>query len=228
VEWAGVLLLYLGGIAVRWLFEVTAPVPWKVWHGFLPVWFDLFALGFALALLSVRWSRGSGPPPFLRSTAGAAVCWAGAAAVYVLLALGLGLGRNPLDERTTGQALAEEVLWGLVAVLLALPAVAGAPRWLMVRPVALLGLVSYGIYLVHQGVVAVLLDHTGWDLFHAPLVSFGVVVLLVTVALAGLGYRFVERPGIAFGHRFRAPLQASREQLAGVSTSEVSATGPRR
>ncbi len=209
-EWAAVGLLYATGLGFRWLFEATSVVPWKVWHGFLPVWFDLFALGFALALLSVRWRRGSGPPPFLCSTAGAVACWAAAGTVYVVLALGVGLGRNPLDQRATGQAVVEEVLWGLIAVLLALPAVAGAPRWLTVRPVALLGLVSYGIYLWHQGVVAFLLAHTGWDLFHAPLASFGLVVLVLTVLLAALSYRGVERPGIRVGHGLRGPLSSSR------------------
>jgi peptidoglycan/LPS O-acetylase OafA/YrhL len=215
-EWAGVVLLYLGGIAARWLFEATSPVPWKVWHGFLPVWFDLFALGFALAVLSVRWSRAGGAPRFLQGP-GVLGCWLAAVGVYVVLSRGLDLGRNPLYERSAGQAVAEEVLWGMFAVLLVLPAVAGTPRLLTLRPFALLGLVSYGIYLWHQVVVESLLAHTGWDLFRTPFTLLLPTVVLLTVLLAGVSYRLVERRGIALGHRFSAPLQDSRERLAGIS-----------
>ena len=200
-EWAGIAVLYVGGLAARGLFEATSPVPWSVWHGFLPVWVDLFALGFALAVLSVRWSSGSGPPDLLRRPAGAAACWIAAAGVFVLLAGGIGLGRDPLYERGTGQALAEQVLWGLFAVLLMLPAVAGAPRVLTLRVVVFLGLVSYGIYLWHQLVVDLLTAHTGWDSFRTPFSALLPVVVLITVAVSAVTYRFVEWPGITLGHR---------------------------
>jgi peptidoglycan/LPS O-acetylase OafA/YrhL len=219
VEWVGVAAVYAIGLGVRWLLEATSPVPWKVWHGFLPVWFDLFALGFGLAVLSVQWSRAGGAPRPLQGPHGAVGCWLGAACTYVVLTHGLDLGRNPLSERSTGQAVAEEVLWGLFAVLLVLPAVAGTPRLLTWRPVALLGLVSYGIYLWHQAVVESLIEHTGWNLFQAPFSLLLPAVVLLTAAVAALSYRLVERPGISLGHRYRTPLQDRRERLA------VSASG---
>jgi peptidoglycan/LPS O-acetylase OafA/YrhL len=202
VEWAGIGALYLGGLVVRALLELTSPVPWRVWHGFLPVWFDLFAAGFGLAVLSARWTRAGGVPARLRGPRLAAGCWAGAVVVYVVLARGIGLGRDPLYERGTGQALAEEILWGLFALLLVLPAVAGTPRLLALRPVALLGLVSYGIYLWHQLAVETVLAHSSWPPFRAPFALLLVVVLAATVGTAVLSYRYVERPGITLGRRF--------------------------
>lgn len=210
LEWAAIGVLFLGGLGLRGLLEATSPVPWKVWHGFLPVWLDLFALGFALAVLSVRWSR-TGVPFALRGGAFAVGCWIGAAGVYVVLARGVGLGRNPLYERGTAQALVEELLWGAFAVLLLLPAVTGSPRALTWRPVAVLGLVSYGIYLWHQLVVETLLARTGWDLFQVAFSVLLPVVVLLTAALAAVSYRAVERPAIALGVR------RARERLAGVS-----------
>jgi peptidoglycan/LPS O-acetylase OafA/YrhL len=216
IELIGVAALYAVGLGCRWLLELTSPVPWRVWHGFLPVWFDLFALGFGLAVVSARWTQLGGPPRWLRTAGGTAACWAGAVLTYVVLSTDVGLGRNPLYERGTGQAVVEEVLWGLFAVLLLLPAVAGTPRPLTWRPVAFLGLISYGIYLWHQLVVESLLDHTSWDLFRAPFRTLGPTVLVLTGVLAAAGYLLVERPGIALGHRWRARTQRRREELAGV------------
>lgn len=215
-EWWGIGSLYAAGLGLRVLLEATSPVPWKVWHGFLPVWSDLFALGFALAVLSVRWERAPATRRVGRPL-GVLACWSVAALAYLVLARVVGLGRGPLYERSTGQALAEELLWGLFAVALLLPAVAGSPRPLRARPVALLGLISYGVYLWHQLVVQMLLQHTGWHLFRIPFGTFFVAVLALTVLLATLSYRLVERPGIALG---RAPMQKRRERLAGVSPAD--------
>lgn len=218
VELAAVAVLYAAGLLARFLFEVTEPVPFPVWHGFLPVWFDLFALGFALALLSA-WYGTAGPRTARRRTARwdmvrqrpallTGSCWSAAAVTYVVLARGIGLGRDPIFDRGAGQAVAEQVLWGLFAVLLMLPAVLGTPRVLTLRVVAFLGLVSYGIYLWHQVVVATIVDHTSWDLFRAPFSQLLPVVLLITAAVAAVSYRFVERPAIALGHRLprRSPV----------------------
>jgi peptidoglycan/LPS O-acetylase OafA/YrhL len=220
-EWTGIAALYLGGLAARGLLEATSPVPWSVWHGLLPVWVDLFALGFALAVVSVRWAEGSDAPQVLQRPVGALACWLAAAVVFAVLARGIGLGRDPLYERGTGQALAEQVLWGLFAVLVLLPAVAGAPRALTARSVAFLGLVSYGIYLWHQAVVESVIEASHWDVFRAPFWALLAVVAGLTVALAAVSYRLIERPAIALGHRLRNSTHQRREGLAGVgSTSD--------
>jgi peptidoglycan/LPS O-acetylase OafA/YrhL len=211
-EWTGIAVLVAGGLAVRLVLELTNPVPWRVWHGFLPVWTDLFGLGFALAVGSVRWGE-RGAPRWLRSRRGVLACWAGAALAYLVLALGVGLGRDPLYDRPPGQAVAEELLWGAFAVLLLLPAVAGTPRALIWRPVAAIGLFSYGVYLWHQLAVHVVVDVTPWESFRIPFGTLLGVVVTVAVALAAVSYLLVERPGIDAGHRFSAGVQRRREQL---------------
>jgi peptidoglycan/LPS O-acetylase OafA/YrhL len=193
--------LLVTGLVSRYVLEVTEPVPRAVWHGFLPVWFDLFALGFLLAVLSVRWSGTAADTRRRIGRWTTATCWSLAALLYFVLATQVGLGRTPLYERTPGQAVAEEVLWGAIAFLLLLPAVLGNPRPLLWRPVALVGLASYGVYLWHQLVVRELLDLSGRELFQVPFLPFLAVVLLVTVALAAVTYSAVERPAVRWGRR---------------------------
>jgi peptidoglycan/LPS O-acetylase OafA/YrhL len=56
---------------------------------------------------------------------------------------------------------------------------------------------SYGIYLIHLGLMDHLLRHIGPD--HGPSVTFGALTfssLVATLILADLLWRFVERPAL--------------------------------
>jgi peptidoglycan/LPS O-acetylase OafA/YrhL len=80
------------------------------------------------------------------------------------------------------------------------------------RFVRALGRRSYPVYLLHAPVLAVV-AHAGFAGLHldgVPLLLFTAVVGLSLTALgAELLHRFVERPGIALGHRFSAPRAAA-------------------
>ncbi len=89
-------------------------------------------------------------------------------------------------------------------------------QFLASRPMAFLGLVSYGVYLWHQLVILQLVRHTGWELFRIPVVPFFLAVTAVTVALSALTYRLVERPFIALGHSWA---RRRRERQAGLSAT---------
>jgi peptidoglycan/LPS O-acetylase OafA/YrhL len=83
----------------------------------------------------------------------------------------------------------------IVASVLLVLAALRQPRFLSIRPLVLLGLVSYGVYLWQSPVVsAIHLVRLPW-----PLVL--VLVLVVSTAIAGLSFYFVER-------RFRSPPSA--------------------
>jgi peptidoglycan/LPS O-acetylase OafA/YrhL len=143
----------------------------------LPGVVDWFALGMALAALSV-----AGRLPRVRP----GVAWGMAGAVFVACVL-----------------LPQELpllhaLFGLLGVLLVLPAVvpedeSPVQRVLALRPLALLGLISYGIYLWNQPIV---LDLAGHGEGSFPLLL--VTSLAVTVTLAALSYRLVEAPLLRF------------------------------
>lgn len=88
----------------------------------------------------------------------------------------------------------------------------GAVRWLLAcRPMALIGLVSYGIYLWHQLVVRQLQAWTSWKVLHAPFLWLLVTAVVVTIAVSTVTYLLIERPGIAVGHRW---LRRQRERAA--------------
>ncbi|MGI4983010.1 MAG: hypothetical protein ACRYGL_06750, partial [Janthinobacterium lividum] len=73
---------------------------------------------------------------------------------------------------------------------------------------AMLGVLSYSMYLIHPMVIDILLSlgaRTGAAWRHAGPLALASIV--ITVGLSFVCYRFVERPGIARGHQLAAYLQ---------------------
>lgn len=216
VELAALAGLYAASVLIHTLL-VSSTAGWSAgWHGWLPVWWDLFAPGMALAALSAWYQRvGRLPRPFTRPGA-ATVCWAAAAAMYWVVSTRLGMSRNPLHARTTGMDLAEHFYYGLFALFLLLPAVFTPPRrgWvqrlLCSRVMASLGLVSYGLYLWHQIVIDELVAWTPWKIFQIPLGPFLLAAAGVTALVAGVTHVLVERPFIALGHDWARRWRARR------------------
>lgn len=174
-----------------------------------------FALGMALAVASVAFDGGEPISRFVARHPG--VCWLGSAAALlgaaaVLKARSVNIALSLTTVQPVAKTLAGIVLTGAVAVLLAAPAVFGdhAGGWprrvLGWRPLMLLGLVSYGVYLYHLTVAELialpsdpghfsasgvgLVDHV----HHFATLVLLAAVLVVTVALATASYRIVELP----------------------------------
>lgn len=168
-----------------------------------PAFLTHFAAGMTLAVLSVAvHERGVRPrwlPVVERSPW---LAWGGAAAAFVVLSLGVSVDPG---ELTDVGWVARNLLGGVVALGLLLPAVFGSQRRDRVRRLLghrlllWLGAVSYGIYLYHLAVVTQLegLGQGGRSAY----------VLLVVASTAGaallawLSYRFVERPAMRLASR---------------------------
>jgi peptidoglycan/LPS O-acetylase OafA/YrhL len=104
-----------------------------------------------------------------------------------------------LDDRLLAFAPAVAVLLATVwsaAVLAGLRRSGVLARMLAVRPLAMLGKISFGVYLWHMFPLRFLMDHGA----SGPAAS-GWLVFAATVALAGFTYVAVERPGILSGRR---------------------------
>ncbi len=187
----------VGRIAVHWL----------------PGYLDVFGLGMALAAVSA-WAAYRGTPPLLEWVGRRSwLWWALAAVCYWLVVARLDLPRSPQPQNTPlgWQADAQQLLQAGFAVFVSLPAMFGPQdrslvrRFLQWRPVAYTGLVSYGVYLWHEGWLDKWLVWThradvGQLLTTGSRMSSSTypLILLLTVAssvvAASLSYYLVERP----------------------------------
>jgi len=171
-----------------------------------------FALGMALAVVSVAEVR----PRAVAAHPG--MCWAGAGAAFVALValraqpdglFGILIGLQTVQPYP--KLLADVVLTALVLALVLAPAVWDAParlpqRVLGSRPLAALGLISYGVFLWHLTIAELLIlperphDFAAQGLGLGDRISQGATPLLLAAtlaascAVAALSYRFVELP----------------------------------
>jgi peptidoglycan/LPS O-acetylase OafA/YrhL len=192
--------LFAVSLAYKLLVFTVGPVtdgsllPWRL---ALPEYLDYFAVGIALAAISVRplprALRVVETRPWLP--------WLAALALFVVVSKGIGLTGSVLDHVTEARSLARHYLYGAIALCLLLPALIGDPRDGLVRrllawrPLLWVGLVSYGAYLYH---VAVLEQLASWDFGSvagdvSPYLWFPVALAGVLLIAAVSWYAF-ERP----------------------------------
>ena len=175
------------------------------WLFFSPIgraWW--FALGMALAVISVRVEeQGSEPPAVRWISAHPGVFWAAAAVIYLAAAL-FWLDPGPIvagPGESRFQYVAGYILFGVIAALVMLPAIfghggSGLPQRIMRnRVIAWLGLVSYGIFLWHYPIAVALAEggvNDWWP--DAAFLVLGTLTIAITLVCAALSYYLVERP----------------------------------
>jgi peptidoglycan/LPS O-acetylase OafA/YrhL len=166
----------------------------------LPAFFDHFAAGMLLAVLSVAApGRDAWPRPLARLARVPALCW------LIALAALWGMAHAPAEvEGWGGNYLLHRELEVVLAAAILVSAVAAAERssgaWraLTARPVVWLGTVSYGFYLWHLVVLSQLREWTGHSLGTLP---FFVIAFAVTVLLSAASWYLLERHVIGLAHR---------------------------
>jgi peptidoglycan/LPS O-acetylase OafA/YrhL len=152
-----------------------------------------------------------------------ALCWGIAAAAFWALATRLGLHVSAADHLTPARYLARHELNALVALALvapvALEALRGrAARAFELRPVVFAGVVSYGIYLYHVGVLLFLARQGLMPVDAGSRVAFLAIAIVASIALGWASHRLVERPAIALGRRLAAADRPGRAQASGAAT----------
>jgi peptidoglycan/LPS O-acetylase OafA/YrhL len=211
-ELTAVAVLYATGLGLRfWLLHVHSSLAYVMLE-WLPACLDLFALGMFLAITSSWLAHRDRRPRWLWNPAVPWVSWALAFAMLWSVSH-LKIPTLPLKHATPWRGLVEELLYGLFAFFLLVPAVFGPQRrgtirrFLQFPPVVGMGVVSYGVYLWHQAWLNLFVDWTNALFRVAFPETFGVVVGLA-LATATLSYVIVERPLLRLKGRlgwWRAP-----------------------
>ena len=169
---------------------------------------DVFALGMALAALSVWWETRRTPAVLRPLNRFPGLSWllAGLAVWGTILI-------EPLSARTWATSpISVHFLYTAIGLLIVLPCVVGDQRrgllrrGLSWRPVVWVGMVSYGVYLWHRVVIDALGKwHIPTDVARALQVSPGVIYLLfvivLTLIVAGISWHLIERPALRIAHR---------------------------
>jgi peptidoglycan/LPS O-acetylase OafA/YrhL len=115
--------------------------------------------------------------------------------------------------------LGRHELYTLVGIGLVLPAIFADPgrgvagRLLSNRVLAYLGLISYAMYLYHLAVLKQVDRWLGEPMDAAlgvRLITYGVLGLLITVAIASASYYLVERPALRLRRLVSPPVAAER------------------
>jgi peptidoglycan/LPS O-acetylase OafA/YrhL len=201
VELVALALLGAASLALRtWAYGRGGnTISWTIPGSFL--W---FAFGMGMATVSARWHGAERRPRALALIDRRPLLpWAIALALYAItITIGLPTGAPQLYSRADW--FWEELLYGLLAVAIAAPATIAvlAPRalphrLLTLRPVAWLGLVSYGIFLWHHPLTEQFIHVQDWTA-HGSFVVYTLVVFAVATAAAAASYYLVERPLLRF------------------------------
>jgi peptidoglycan/LPS O-acetylase OafA/YrhL len=200
IRTAAALLVALGvaSLLLRWftLYGVEGePNPYLRYS--LPSCFMFFVPGMALALLGVTWERRR--PAALDRWAGTSTAWVAAgAAVWLLMAVGTGRGHLA--------APASFLLVGACVLPLRDGAAVRALDW---RPLAVVGVASYSLYVWHVLVVDELYQRGLRSIL--PLLA---VSLPLCVAVALVSYAGIERPFLRLRRRWAStpdrPARTSR------------------
>ncbi len=209
--WRRQMTLVMAMVFLATLYNAIASIqgvlPFRqgVW---LPAYLDWFAAGMLLALVEVR-SRLAEPPAFVRLVVAVAndrwSCVAVFCSLFVIAATPIA-GSFDFGETSPWQSMIKHELYLVAAAALLLPGVLASSRgWpaLFARKwPRRIGLISYGIFLWHLLFVRLLLLWLDIPVFTGHALTLFAALLPLTLAVATLTYRIVERPAQRWAHRF--------------------------
>ena len=190
-------LLILFAVRVHWsALLIAALLPLQLPLSFRVLWYGIdFALGV------VAYLHREALVGFVRALPVPAAAVAGVAALALLCApMLLGWHSGVLGVLAAGFDPASIVLmaagaFGLIVLVLARP---GAMRALSLPPLRFLGRVSYSLYLLHHTILLLIAPITPRP---ADFFVLTPLLLVVSLGVAELSYRWIELPSIALGRR---------------------------
>jgi peptidoglycan/LPS O-acetylase OafA/YrhL len=207
-ELVGLVVLVLAGLAWRlWVLanQVHHAAVFRLMTTWLPYEFDLFALGMLLAVLSAWSHHHDRLHPVFSNRLFPWASWAAAAGCFVAVSH-IGISTSVIYLKTDSD-ITRQTLYGGFAFFLLLPAVFGPDRRGLIRrflcswPMASLGVVSYGVYLWHQSLIAELQKYyPSWFgmklFFDVPFWPMFGEILGASIVVASVSYFVVEKPAL--------------------------------
>ncbi len=201
---ATVVLSVLVGINMSWLGwgvpAITDAASWApgLW---LPGYLSWFAAGMWLALLHVRSGALDQRTPGARIVSlgrQPGACWVAAAGLLLVAATPIA-GPVSLQLGTTSEAIAKNLLYAGIGLLVVTAGVWAPPRSLYLRVMAsrlvrYLGQISYSIFCVHLIVLALIVDVLDYELFTGDFALVWALTCGITIIVSEVLYRLVERP----------------------------------
>lgn len=200
----GVLVL----MSPVWMFATTA-----MEHPTAPQWLPAFLGWFAVGMALVTWQQarclGILPPTRVDLLARhPGTLWLMALAVLAIAATPIG-GSRGLAAAVPGEAAFKNLAYAVFALLMVLPCIAAlregedapAARALGGRVGRLFGDISYGIFAYHLLVLELIGPVVGHENFTGGFWRLLLPTLAVTIPVAWVSYRFVERPLMIWGAR---------------------------
>jgi peptidoglycan/LPS O-acetylase OafA/YrhL len=219
IELVVLAVTFFGGLAIRSLcFPVTpASSSWRILLRYwLPANIDLFAVGMAMAVVSAALAGRDRDVRTAAMRVFPYVSWGlGLVALWVVANhAGLPLG---LKDASPAGEWRKHLLYLVYAFGLVLPAVFGPQtsalhRVLKWKPIAALGVISYGIYLWHQAWIHQLMLWRDDELFQTPYWQVVLPALVLTIATATVSYWLVEKPFLRLKDRPRRGAVEAREE----------------
>jgi peptidoglycan/LPS O-acetylase OafA/YrhL len=209
-------LLALGAVSFWWRMRAfDDPMP-DTWSWTIAGSFFWFALGMSLAVLSARYHADADRPRVLQALDRRPLLPWAVALVLIAIVTHIGLPTVAPQVYTSGDWFWEHLLYGLIAVAIALPAtvvIAGERsvphRILAFGPVAWLGLVSYGVFLWHHPLTEKFIHVQDWT-SHGAFLIYTAVVFGVALCFATASYYLVERPILKYKDPRPKPPRAAR------------------
>jgi peptidoglycan/LPS O-acetylase OafA/YrhL len=218
-------------LALLWLFSLG----WKLyalrqvdpssfgagqWLMPLPNFLDQFAIGMALAVLSVRYAEGPRPRLLDLVERRAWIPWLVAAAAFWAVSTQVGATTRFGVLLSDRGFIARHELYTLVALGMVVPATFGWQRRDAIRrllawqPLLYVGLVSYGVYLWHHtlllkiaGAINGWLVNTAGFAFGPRLAVYMLLGSAAAVAVASVSYYLVERPALRLKRLVGRPVE---------------------
>ena len=199
-----VLLGLLAAASIGWQVLITTPdlLDARDADQWLPGYLDWFAGGMLLALLQVGAVRARWAQNLHELARSPASCWAAAVAVFAVATSELAGPRGLQGSPTSWNAIIKNLLYLMTALLVVLPLTldphsgSASVRLLARRPFALLGELSYGIFLWHLLILATVVRVLDLPLFTGSWVEVFTLTWTLSVAVAYVSYRVLERPAM--------------------------------